>query len=233
MDLNESSFDDVNLAFLGSGAVASLAVRSVRPGLRLRAASWDKPSLREEAALNRLIGARICEARELAGFNAGELAQLIGLAKADMDDLEAGRADVPVWLLRRIADRCVTTVDFLVGDTEESERGEITPTLRDLLVRQQQHNDRLRMAEVLEQDSLRTRLDVLEGLAGLFHAAAQEAERALQRVTTLNPEWPDMRGGSKLQDGVARCAVVAGRLGRRMARLKAAKAAQHSPLVPA
>lgn len=231
MDVMGATLDDVNLAFLGSGSAARLAISGAPLGIRV--AGWAKPGLREEAALNRLIGSRISEARSLAGYGSGELAKLLGLATADMTDIEAGRAGAPVWLLRRIADRCVTTVDFLIGDTEESERGEITPTLRDILIRQQHHNDRLRMQEVLEQDSLRVRLGVLEGLAGHFQDAAQDVEQALNRVAELNPEWQDMRGGSKLQDGVARCTVVAGRLGRRMARLKAAKKIHHSPLVPA
>lgn len=221
MDVMGATLDDVNLAFLGSGSAARPAISSAPLGIRV--AGWAKPGLREEAALNRLIGSRISEARSLAGYGSGELAKLLGLATADMTDIEAGRAGAPVWLLRRIADRCVTTVDFLIGDTEESERGEITPTLRDILIRQQHHNDRLRMQEVLEQDSLRTRLEALENLAGRCQEVAAEAASAMQRVVDLNPQWNDIRGGARLQFAIGRTTTMAGRLGRRMARIRNSK----------
>jgi len=227
VDLTVTTLSDVNLAFLGSGTAASLTARAAAPGLHVRTAEWGAPCLREQAALNRLIGSRIREARNLAGYSTGEFTKLIGLPLESLGDLEAGRAAAPVWLLRRIADHCVTTVDFLVGDTEESERGEISPTLRDIMVRRNHHLERLRMQDVLEREGLRARLEVVEGLAGRYQEAAQEADQLVARVAELNPAWQDIRCGSTLENAIKRCTVVAGRLGRRMARLQAAQSAQH------
>lgn len=223
MELTETTLKDVNLAFLGSSTAAGFIARTSASGPHVRIENWGEPCQREQAALNRLIGSRIREARTLAGYSAADFVKLVGLPLGSWVHVEAGREAAPVWLLRRIADQCVTTVDFLVGDTEESERGEISPTLRDIMVRRRHHLERLRMQDALEREGMHVRLAVAEGLAGRFQEAAHELEQTLARVAELNPTWQEMRGGSKLEDCVKRCTRVAGRLGRRMARIRCAE----------
>ena len=58
---------------------------------------------------------QIKEARERAGFSQRELAEIIGVAPNTFHGYESGKHDPKSDLIAKIAQACGTTVDYLLG----------------------------------------------------------------------------------------------------------------------
>ena len=164
------------------------------------------PTPREQAAMDRLIGARVAEARELAGISVESTASLVGIQRQELIRVEGGEVTAPLWMLARVATLTATSLDFLAGLTDESEVGE-APTFRALLLPHLLRADEQRAIQRLELQRQRRRIDTVS-------ESVNSAWQTLQRTIELNPEtWADMRGGARLADALATCVRVTGRLG--------------------
>jgi len=164
-----------------------------------------QPTPRELAALQRVYGERIAEARTIAGMLTCELASHLGIGHARMLDIERGGAgDVPAWLLMRVSIITGCRMEFLAGLSGESEHGEAAD-LREIIMPILLHADTERAMHALEMTRQRA-------LVGSLLDAASTAREALGRVVELNPEaWQGMRGGSSLAAAVDACLTTARR----------------------
>lgn len=175
-------------------------------GSRNAPLTYGQPTPREQASIDRLIGARIAEARGLADLSIHALAAHAGVPSNDLRKIEIGQAQASVWLLARVATLTATSLDYLAGLNDESEAGE-APTFRALLLPHLLRADEQRAIQRLELQRQRRQIYAVGGLSGA-------AQQALQRVIELNPDtWPDMRGGARLVAALAACVRDAGQLG--------------------
>lgn len=168
------------------------------------------PCIRHLAQVNRLVGERVIEARRLAGINQVALAERMGITAGHLATLERGQGSLAAWQIRRIATICKVTTDFLLGHSEESELGEQSDVVRELLIQTADHLGEVRAKDVLESARIQYALSAVKSLSDLQISVIQELEDAIQRVVALNPrDWGKIRGGLRLATAVEESAVKA------------------------
>lgn len=84
----------------------------------------------EESMLYRLIGERIKAARKCTVFSQARLAEKLGLSRASIVNIEAGRQRAPVHILWQIAESLNTEVALLIPRQSEFQE-ETTPITLD------------------------------------------------------------------------------------------------------
>ena len=62
---------------------------------------------------------RIRDLRENADLNQTELAKLLGMSQTGYSKYETGENDIPVAILEKLADIYHTSVDYLLGRTDQ------------------------------------------------------------------------------------------------------------------
>jgi len=72
---------------------------------------------KREAAISRVIGAKLMEARELCGLLIEDAAKLLGIGKSELFRIERSRdlTTIPNWLIRKAAIVYDIGIDFLYG----------------------------------------------------------------------------------------------------------------------
>ena len=63
---------------------------------------------------------RIRDLREDRDMNQTELAKILGMSQTGYSKYETGENDIPVAILEKLADFYQTSVDYLLGRTDES-----------------------------------------------------------------------------------------------------------------
>lgn len=85
----------------------------------------------EEAKSNRvLIGKRIKELREKRGLYQEDFANTIGSKRSAISNYESGTAAPQPYMLAKIATALNTTVDYIVGRTNDPANNEVDPQSR-------------------------------------------------------------------------------------------------------
>ena len=184
------------------------------------------PSQRDRAALARLIGERMREARELVGLSQRDAARRLGYANSSkLAKIELGyvgsagdtTSSVPLWAVVRAARLYDVTTDFLLGlsdewDPCESRVGHLF--LSDLTA----DWDRQRERDMIVLGRYRAALaSLLTGIDALLTNAG-EAATALARFRELNSCFDDLPGGSRLVNAVEQGAVQAHQMRTRLGR---------------
>ena len=161
------------------------------------------PCIRHLAQVNRLVGERVREARSLAGIQQGALADKLGIASGHLTKLENGQDSLNAWQIRRVATACKVTTDFLLGHSEESELGEQSDTVRELLIQMGIASEEVRAKDVVENIRIKYALNAAKSLSDLQISVIQELEDAMQRVMALDPiGWAKTRGGLRLVNAI-------------------------------
>lgn len=175
------------------------------------------PCIRHLAQVNRLVGDRVREARRLAGINQVALAERIGITAGHLAKLEAGQDSLKAWQIRRVATACKVTTDFLLGHSEESELGEQSDTVRELLIQMGIASEEVRAKDVVENIRIQYALASVKALSGQYASVVQELEDAMERVEAANPKkWADICGGLRLASAVEECGLKARQLSHRL-----------------
>lgn len=161
------------------------------------------PCIRHLAQVNRLVGERVREARGLAGIPRDELADKIGITAGHLATLENGQDSLQAWQIRRVATACKVTTDFLMGHSEESELGEQSDTVRELLIQMGIDSEEARAKDVVENIRIQYAVNAAKSLSDLQISVIQELEEAMQRVIALDPlGWAKTRGGLRLENAI-------------------------------
>lgn len=178
----------------------------------------NMPNRQEQAVLARHVGERLRESREIAGLNQLTAAGLFGYANSSkLAKIEGGKdsSQIPLWVIKRASCLYDVSVDYLLGNTEtmEAEAGRHA-ALRETMVHMREHWERLLERSVTIQRETLERVVAVEQLLAEMGTAAVEARAAMARVAELNPEWQDMRGGSRLLGAIERITSARSQLDR-------------------
>ena len=161
------------------------------------------PCIRHLAQVNRLVGERVIEARRLAGIKQVALADKLGITSGHLTKLENGQDSLEAWQIRRVATACKVTTDFLLGHSEESELGERSDTVRELLIQMGIASEEVRAQDVVENIRIQYALNAAQSLSDLQINVIQELEDAMRRVMELDPlGWAKTRGGLRLVNAI-------------------------------
>ncbi|MGL4349401.1 MAG: helix-turn-helix domain-containing protein [Plesiomonas shigelloides] len=172
------------------------------------------PSRQEQAELAKLIGARLREAREMAGMSQLSAAKYIGYANSTkLSKIEGGKhsSQIPVWVLKRAALVYDVSIDYLLGvsETMEQEEGRHA-ALREMMAHMRDDWERLRQRDVLVQAAMLNRIKYVETGVMLIKQETAAASEAMERVIELNPqEWQEVKGGARLAADIERAAAAA------------------------
>ncbi len=171
------------------------------------------PSRPDQAALAKRVGERLCEARKMAGFNQLNAAKHLGYANSSkLAKIEGGKDSnqIPIWVLKRAACLYDCSVDYLIGNTETMEVGDARrATMSEMMTHMREDWERMRERDVITQQGMVERIVTVENTVTLFEIEAAEAEKALARLIEINPKWSEIKGGSRVEDAVARTAAAA------------------------
>lgn len=170
----------------------------------------DIPSRQEQAVLAHNVGERLRESREMAGINQLTAAALLGYSNSSkLAKIEGGKdsSQIPMWVIKRCSSLYGVSVDYLLGNTENTEAEDTRhAALRETMVHMREHWGRLLERNVTVQQETLERVMAVEQVLAAMDTAAAEARAAMARIAELNPEWQDMRGGSRLLGAVERIA---------------------------
>jgi transcriptional regulator with XRE-family HTH domain len=181
-----------------------------------RDSAYDRQTPEKVAA-----GKRMVEARELAGFNQEQAARRLGYnQQVDLSRIESGYRPAPLHVLIAAARLYGTTMDFLCGLADDSDRDPGVAAARTV-------GDRVSFAlEGLTKVMVRANMDMVRDLlpstvAGERLAALTvEVNAALALVVARNPKFEDMRGGATLLAKVGLASKAAAEYGATVARAR-------------
>ena len=155
---------------------------------------YDTPSEEKKA-----FGARLREARELAGMTQIEAAATLGYSQSvQLSLMEAGIRPVPLAVVIACAKLYGTTTDYLCGLVSDSDRDPAVAVQRHIASRVTAEVQRLiRHMAVLSTDAVR---EVMPGAADGQRMAAlvRELNLAMAVFRQHNPKFDNMRGGATL-----------------------------------
>lgn len=179
----------------------------------------QSPTTADVVAYNRAVGARVREARQLAGLNQADLCRAVGIGRDVLTRVESGtdiEGGAAPWMLQRIAVACCIKADFLLGLTEASEPDEPGPTWREIAYVSNGSAARARERHVQDLVVRDAHLAEFRELAAEVDAGIDAAQAAMERVIELNPRrWENVRGGVRLSDAIESLRSSAGALSRR------------------
>ena len=171
------------------------------------------PSKDEQIALVQAIGLRLREARLAAGFSQLNAAKHLGYANSSkLAKIEGGKdsSQIPIWMIKRAALLYNCSADYLVGNTETMEVDDARrATMSEMMTHMREDWERMRERDVITQQGMVERIVTVENTVTLFEIEAAEAEKALARLIEINPKWSEIKGGSRVEDAVARTAAAA------------------------
>lgn len=166
------------------------------------------PSRLEQADLARAVGARLREARDMVGLSQITAAKQLGYANSTkLAKIESGKhsSQIPIWVIKRAAELYDVSVDYLLGITESMEREDARHSvMREMMIHMRERWEKLRERDVIVQMGIIERVVSVENCITSIEKEATDALTALNRVIELNPEWEDIKGGSKLLSSIER-----------------------------
>lgn len=191
---------------------------------------------KEQSVIVRTIGARFRQARELCNLSQSVAAKRLGYknpSKLSKVELATDTNSVPLWLIVRAAQVYEVSIDFLFGATDDWEVGARMTQERETSAWMYDAWEKMRRRDMAVLKQLHDRVQILSEAVTSMLSMAEEAGMALERFSELNPEFEDMRGGSRLVGAVGRANSAARNARAKMERYRiecAAHAAQSNQL---
>jgi transcriptional regulator with XRE-family HTH domain len=161
----------------------------------------------EQAAAVKTIGARMRAARELCNLSQSAAARRLGYAnpsKLSKVELATDTNSVPLWLIVRAARVYEVSVDFLFGATDDWEVGARMTQEREVCAWMFDAWEKARQRDMETLKRLHDRVQTLTDAVAVMLAASEDSSLALARFAELNPEFEEMRAGSRLVGAVER-----------------------------
>ena len=187
----------------------------------------------EQAAAVKTIGARMRQARELCNLSQSAAAKRLGYQNPSKLSKVEGATDtnsVPLWLIVRAARVYEVSVDFLFGATDDWEVGARMTQERETSAWLFDAWEKARQRDMETLKRLHDRVQTLTEAVAVMLAASEESALALARFAELNPEFEEMRAGSRLVGAVERANDAAKNAKTKMERFRmdCSVAAPHS-----
>jgi transcriptional regulator with XRE-family HTH domain len=155
----------------------------------------------EQVKVVKTFGIRMKEAREIAGITQIQAAALLGYSnssKLAKVELASDTNSVPLWLIPKAAEVYDVSTDFLFGISEDWERDPTVSKQRNIGHWLFSHWKDANSAQVSALVTLNNKLSVLEKAVAVAVKRSRANLEVLRRVQELNPEFDELRGGSKL-----------------------------------
>lgn len=187
----------------------------IRTKPRKPVAAYDEPT-----PAKRAFGARMKEARDLAGISQAEAAKILGYSQAvQLSNMENGNRMPPLGIVIAAAKLYGTTTDYLCGLAEDSDRDPAAAMSRWMAARV--HADITKLSREIIGVNVELMRKVMPSAAEgqRLAAAALEITKALESFRALNPRFDTaMRGSANLDQKVAAATSVAQMYQANMAR---------------
>jgi transcriptional regulator with XRE-family HTH domain len=155
----------------------------------------------EQVKVVKTFGTRMKEAREIAGFTQIQAAALLGYSnssKLAKVELASDTNSVPLWLIPKAAIVYDVSTDFLFGISEDWERDPTVSNQRNIGHWIFEHFTNANAAQVSAFVAMNKKLSALEKAVAVAVKRSRENLSVMRRVQELNPEFDELRGGSKL-----------------------------------
>lgn len=182
------------------------------------------PKDTERSGLAKAIGARLREAREIAGMSQSEAARLLGYANSSkLAKVEMGTDtnSVPLWLIKRASRLYEVSIDFLFGESDDWELSARACQERDVSkwVFDAWNEARQRDMEILRR--LNMRFDGLSESITKSISASEDVRVAWDKLLKINPKFEEeIRGGGSLFSAIERLMAISGESKARLSRFK-------------
>ena len=176
----------------------------------------------EQAALVKTIGTRCREARELCNISQSVAAKRFGYSNPSKLSKVEGATDtnsVPLWLIARAAKVYEVSVDYIFGATDDWETGSRMSQERAISGWMFDAWDKQRSRDMDVIHKIHKKVDAIDTSIASMLDAAGEANAALARFGELNPDFEDMRGGSRLVSAIGRVSDAAKSAKAKMTRI--------------
>lgn len=155
----------------------------------------------EQAEMVKVMGARFKEAREICNMSQIFAAQKLGYSNSSKLAKIEGSSDtisVPLWVIRRASRLYDVSIDFLFGETDDWER-DITASRQNNVARWLvEYGKKADAAKISAFLVLNNKISALEKAVDIAVKRSAENLTVLRRIQELNPEFDELRGGSKL-----------------------------------
>jgi len=165
------------------------------------------PLRKEQAAIVKTIGERMRQARELCNLSQSAAARRLGYSNPSKLSKVEGATDtnsVPLWLLMRAAQVYEVSVDYLFGVTDDWETGARMTLERETSAWLFDTWEKTRQRDMDTLRRLHDRVSALNESVAAMLAANEDVSSALDRFSSLNPEFEEMRAGSRLVGTIER-----------------------------
>jgi transcriptional regulator with XRE-family HTH domain len=182
------------------------------------------PSTRmEQAATVKTIGARMRQARELCNLSQSAAARRLGYAnpsKLSKVELATDTNSVPLWLIVRAANVYEVSIDFLFGASDDWETDARMTMERSVSAWLFEAMEKARLRDMGVLRRLHDKVSAIEDGIGSMLSASHDVSAALDRFAEVNPEFEDMRTGSRLVGAVERASDAARNAQAKMTRFR-------------
>jgi transcriptional regulator with XRE-family HTH domain len=166
-----------------------------------------------DVTLLKIIGARMRDSRELAGYSQIKAAKLLGYKNSSrLNKIECASdvSTVPVGTIIRAANTYDVSADYLLGLSDDWERDSRVAQCRDVSKFLMSAWEQARQKDLNAMRILNAKLDAICRAMAVYDESSTECRRAIARFAELNPEFEDMRGGAMIVGSMDRaCGAVA------------------------
>lgn len=171
----------------------------------------------EQTEIVQTFGQRMRTARELCGYSGIEAAKLLGYensSKLNKIEHASDTNSVPLWLIPRAAEVYQVSTDFLLGLSDNWQRGSVISQQHQIesLIEQAMAKENKAILDMYNQ------LSTVEKAAELSLQKSTEIKRLVIRFRAINPEFDDLKLGAKLLRLVDEANQEACAIGRELAR---------------
>lgn len=178
---------------------------------------------KEQAAAVKTIGARMRQARELCNLSQSAAAKRLGYSNSSKLSKVEGATDtnsVPLWLILRAAKVYEVSIDFLFGVTDDWEVGARMSIERETSAWLFDTWEKARQRDMAALKKLHDKVEAMSEAVALMLTTTDDVGAALARFIELNPDFEDMKAGSRLTGSIGRAADAAKNAKEKMTRFR-------------
>jgi transcriptional regulator with XRE-family HTH domain len=155
----------------------------------------------EQIQVVKTFGARMKQAREIAGFSQKKAARKLGYGNSSKLAKIEGATDtnsVPLWLIPKAAKVYMVSVDYLFGVSDDWERDPAVSAERELCAGLLEIWERTKIAETQAIKTMQKKqASIVKAITNML-ARTKENLEYVEHVRQSNEEFDDLRGGAKL-----------------------------------
>lgn len=155
----------------------------------------------EQAAIIRVVGARLKAARELCNLSQVEAARRLGYAnssKLAKIERAVDSISIPLWLIVRASKVYEVSIDYLFGTSEDWYTDPRFDQARETSSWLFEAWEQQRKRDMQTLSRLNDQLQSVTNTTGEMLDVTEHVKEALDAFTKCNPKFTDMRGSAKL-----------------------------------